>query len=603
MLGMKIALGLILLSVFFAASSAYTTRMYAPAVFGGVNGILPSGNLTLVQLNVTPGKGSVSINGPSNVASTTIASAQTAAVFAASFLGLKETSYNFNFTIFDRNDSVSGPSGGLAFTLLSIAALQRKQLPPNFTSTGTISKDGSVGAIGGVFDKVSAAKAGGMKYILVPYAPSGSFEYLLYYISQQVWGLPIIPVSNASQAVQYVFGQKALNPVQPNFSTIYDAGSIGLPNVTCGGCNTSAFSYLANFTLNVTSATELNISSDFGAARQQFINNLNTYRGMAAKGYLYTAADFSFLDFLSAFTLTRSQYYNASQTPLLISNVSSYCSSLVAPQMTDKNYEFVLGGQLRQYWANVTIANAWQQLNSSETTDEAIQSVYTTASALGWCGAADEQYSIADYIGGNPVQTSPSLRAMASDAISKVRSQGGSGLYVQAASQAFNSGDYAAALLSATYANVFGPGGSTTSMNDSQIYSASLRNINKATTGVWPYELALQSEFYLGQMPQASGNSTAKSDLVQAYSTALLASSLQSAENSIAKTFQPYAGGTVPSSISEQISSMQQSISQLYQLLLINVALLFIVLVVLLVKILPQGKGRKPINRNSANSG
>ena len=160
----KPIIALLSLCIIIAAAGAYTTQMYIPAVLTNQN----KGNLTLVVLNLTQGNGSLQISGPLNVSSDTIQSAQTAAMYAASMQGMNFSHFNFSYTIEDRNNSVSGPSGGLAFTLLAVAALQHRQLPSTFTATGTISPGGYVGLIGGAYDKSGAAKGDGLKFILVP---------------------------------------------------------------------------------------------------------------------------------------------------------------------------------------------------------------------------------------------------------------------------------------------------------------------------------------------------------------------------------------------------------------------------------------------------
>ncbi len=203
--------------------------MYIPAVLTNQN----KGNLTLVVLNLTQGNGSLQISGPLNVSSDTIQSAQTAAMYAASMQGMNFSHFNFSYTIEDRNNSVSGPSGGLAFTLLAVAALQHRQLPSTFTATGTISPGGYVGLIGGAYDKSGAAKGDGLKFILVPAATNDSVEALIYYITQQTYGIPLVEVSNVSQALDYVFGSKAPSLTSLNLNENYGIASIGDANITC----------------------------------------------------------------------------------------------------------------------------------------------------------------------------------------------------------------------------------------------------------------------------------------------------------------------------------------------------------------------------------
>lgn len=578
----RFALALVVVSLLSASSSAYVTSIHVPAVLVNQN----VGDLTLVTLNVTAGNGGVQVNGPQSVDADTLASAQTAATYASSFLGLNEKKYNFNYTIMDASLNVSGPSAGLAFTLLAVSALQGRQLAQNFTVTGTISGDGSVGLIGGVTDKTGAAAAKGMHFILVPYAQNDSEEDLLYYISQQTYGLPVVEVANVSQALPYAYGEKAPVPLSINLTQTFNIGAIGNANITCSACNISAFAQLSNFTLNLTTDAISSIGSNFSSAKQQLGANVGNYRQLASDGFLYTAADFSFLTYINAFTLANEQNYTSAGAASLLSNVSSFCSSLVPPPLTTQNYEFVIGGELRQYWANQTIANAEQQLTSEQTTDDIIGSISTAASAMGWCQASAELYSIAPYLGGNYVQVSPSLRTTAASAINKARSNG-SGLYLQTALQAYNDGNYAAALYSATYASTF----SQPVPNESiaQLYAQSQANIANATSGLWPSQFATQSEFYFRQSLLSKGaNETGYAD--QAYTTALLASGLAAANSAVNSSFvisnQP--GSAVSQQLVDQISSIEQSISQIYVLLLVNAFLLFVVLVVLLVHILPK---------------
>jgi predicted S18 family serine protease len=581
----KPILALLALSLLSLSANAYVTTIHVPAVITNKN----IGNLTVVELNVTSGHGGVQVNGPVSVDADTIASAQTAAAYAASFLGLNEKSYNFNYTIEDSSLNVSGPSGGLAFTLLAVAALEHVQLAQNFTATGTISLNGSVGVIGGITDKSAAAAAGGMRFILVPYSPNDTLEALLYYISQQKYRIPLVEVSNVSQALPYALGQKSPSMLSLNLTQTFNVGAIGDSNISCTSCNTSAFGQLVNSTFNFTNSTIASIPNNFSFAKQQLEADLGNYRKLAGNGFLYTAADLSFLSFINAFALANSNNYTTTAAANLLSNVSDYCSSLIPPPMTTNNYEFVVGGRLRQYWANITLANAEQQLANEETTDDIAASIYTAASAVGWCRAASQLYSIASYMGGDYVQVSPSLRASAASAINRARNYGSS-IYLQSALQAYNDGDYATALYATAYADSFGP--SAPNVSTPQLYSKTLANIMRATNGTWPSQFASQAEFYFRQAVISNGTAE-RSYANQAYTTSLLAVNLESADGTISSSFIVSNSSQSTAGFSRQLGNIEQEISQIYSLMLVNAALLFVVLVVLLVRILPRGKPRR----------
>lgn len=68
--------------------------------------------------------------------------------------------------------NIGGPSAGMMYTLTIIDLLTEDDLTKGnvVAGTGTISSDGTVGAIGGVRQKVVAAQAAGARFILVPEA-------------------------------------------------------------------------------------------------------------------------------------------------------------------------------------------------------------------------------------------------------------------------------------------------------------------------------------------------------------------------------------------------------------------------------------------------
>ena len=70
------------------------------------------------------------------------------------------------------SQNIGGPSAGMMFTLQIMDQLTDEELTKGFriAGTGTISRDGSVGAIGGVHQKVYAAVDAGARAVLVPTA-------------------------------------------------------------------------------------------------------------------------------------------------------------------------------------------------------------------------------------------------------------------------------------------------------------------------------------------------------------------------------------------------------------------------------------------------
>ncbi len=68
------------------------------------------------------------------------------------------------------SQNIGGPSAGLMYTLAVMDVLSDDDLTKGWriAGTGTISSDGTVGAIGGIRQKVVAAQDAGAQYIFVP---------------------------------------------------------------------------------------------------------------------------------------------------------------------------------------------------------------------------------------------------------------------------------------------------------------------------------------------------------------------------------------------------------------------------------------------------
>jgi PDZ domain-containing protein len=92
-----------------------------------------------------------------------------------------------------------GPSGGLIFSLGLIELLTPDDLlhGRKIAGSGTIAADGSVGAIGGIAEKVIAAKKSGATLLFA--SRSNCDE-----IPKNAQGITIVAISNLSEAIDYL---------------------------------------------------------------------------------------------------------------------------------------------------------------------------------------------------------------------------------------------------------------------------------------------------------------------------------------------------------------------------------------------------------------
>lgn len=591
------------LALLLSPAYAYTTYIHAPAVETAQN----IGVITTISLNVTPGNGAVSIKGPAIVGQDTLTSAQTAAAAASAYTGLNQMNYNFTYQIDGGSSNVSGPSAGLAFTLLAIDGLRQQNLYNNFTVTGTISQNGAVGEVGGVYDKIKAAKSSGIiNYVLVPVAQQISSTdptYVSYYMAQQKFGLPIIEVSNVSQALQYssIYPAGKVAPFSFNITRNYYLKSMPAANVSCANCNMSYFRAFENFTFNFTRGTVNQIGGSLSGSQSNINTNLANYQKIAARGYLYQAADLAFLQYPNDFVLANANKLNKSQAGSIISNISTYCSDLTPPQLTSSNYEYVIGGEIRQGWAEQTIAEANSLLNSSQITDDVIQSLYTAAPAYAWCSAVNELYGIGSKIGGTPVTFSSNAKTQALNAINSASSRGSS-IYLVGAQMAYNKSQYGAALYDAAYATSFGlplPSG-----NSTQVASIVEANAANTTFGVWPSQFENSALFYLYEAGVRGMDNT---NVSAAYATSELAINLDKANQMLTQSFmEAPVNSSVPASIAStllnqtaEIQGLQSQVTELFGLVFALFVIVVIVAVVLLVAVVRAMAGTKTEKRRT----
>lgn len=515
-----------MLASYSGAAVVGTASIRAPAVILTNN----TGSLTYIAVTITNGNGNVQVTGPQIVGNSTTQSAYTAAIYASNYTGHVFSDYNFTYNIQDAGDNVSGPSAGAAMTMLAVSAFENKPLRTDFTMTGTISGNGSIGEIGGVYDKVSAAKGAGLKLVLVPKVPPQDPEAELYLLVQTNFGIPLVQVANISQAAHFAFNPQlsgTANETTFNFYTNYNTASLPNATINCSvQCDDTIFLQLLNATDNLTRGSIRSLGSNpkFANISAQLGRVLNQSIQIGQHGYIYTAADFAFLDYVNSFYFN-GYPSNRSSGLALLRNIQGFCDSLNPPPLTSSNYNYVLSAELRQYWGNYTSSTAISSYNTSQIeSDEILDELYLGAQANGWCTASNLVYNESDQPG-TYVAVSQALSSVASSRITRA-SQFGSNLYLNTAQQAYKQGNYAVAILDADYAYALSSAGSKYVLPTSQLDNTTLSVAQNSTYGIWATQFAREAQFYVIESRTSSNSTTAKDYAESGYSAALLAQQL-----------------------------------------------------------------------------
>jgi hypothetical protein len=248
-------------------------------------------------------------------------------------------------------------------------------------------------------------------------------------------------------------------------------------------------------------------------------------------GYYYASADLAFLNRLDAFYLDS---YNTSRDGALeyMQNVQVNCSDLMAPPLTLSNYEYVIGAELRQGWANYTMNQTISNYNvTGATGDDIVSAMYSVGQAKAWCGATSLLYSYPYSGSGTPMAFSQDLAQLAVQRINRANSY--PGMYLTLAQEAYKQGDYPVAVIDADYAYALNVAAQRFTGNASQLSGESLGLAANSSYGVWATEFSKEAEFYAYESSAAKNSTLAQFYAEQAYSSAFLASQISNDTRSI----------------------------------------------------------------------
>lgn len=225
--------------------------------------------------------------------------------------------YDYKFDINSDASLVDGPSAGAAMALLTISMLQDKKLPGNVGITGTITTEGSVGQVGGVFKKSQEAARIGIKLFLIPSGEAKQIVKndtvesinLIDYASKN-WGMKVVEVNNIDDVLRLAFtdiesidvnSAKAEMPdfvpepiaFSPNLSKMKELTRNYIEKATEAVSN--ARKSLTGTLLNDPGILDALLSSLTNAE-----DNLQSAKILFDQNFLYSAANYSFLAQVSA---------------------------------------------------------------------------------------------------------------------------------------------------------------------------------------------------------------------------------------------------------------------------------------------------------------
>ncbi len=136
------------------------------------------------------GKGSVRFNDAAGAMAKD--SVFNAAAVLRAVTGLDTANYDLHINVIG-GGNIDGPSAGLAIFLALYSALTKTPLPQDIAITGELSIQGKVRPVGGIVEKLYAARQAGMRAILIP-------KENMREIDRSLAGIDVIPIASVEQA-------------------------------------------------------------------------------------------------------------------------------------------------------------------------------------------------------------------------------------------------------------------------------------------------------------------------------------------------------------------------------------------------------------------
>jgi uncharacterized protein len=138
------------------------------------------GNGVITELIVTamPGNGKTLVDIDSLLFWTdTQNSIRMAKLVASEHLGAEIANFDVIYDLKAEATLIGGPSAGAALAVATVAALEGKKVREDVMITGSINHDGSIGPVGGIYDKAKAAGENDAILFLVPLLQGNEIVY------------------------------------------------------------------------------------------------------------------------------------------------------------------------------------------------------------------------------------------------------------------------------------------------------------------------------------------------------------------------------------------------------------------------------------------
>ncbi|HSB47201.1 MAG TPA: S16 family serine protease [Candidatus Bilamarchaeum sp.] len=372
---MRVFIALLAIMAISAAACDGHVSYVVPAVVGN------SGGLVNVTMSLVPGEGNVFTSVYPKTGLMTQDSIVEAVTYALKLAKEKEKCdviVNFGNTA----NEIEGPSAGAAMTVMAFALFEDRALRNDTVITGTIEPDGSVGPVGGLYEKAKGAASIHARYFITPV--ENLYELLLLKDLERQYGLQVLQARSVDELIGFMIFNESI-PQEELVARIRP-----IPELEKYDTGVPQFRSVAKKMIDIESSLASNITesdNDTSIIKQFFENEVERQNSELEDGYTFSAANEAFLNYIDLSTIRVIQNKSA-DLPRKKGEAGICLSRVKRPGMTDENFEWVVGSDLRTAWAD-------ERLRSTDVTgdflaDESYIVYNELMYAQAWCYVALE---------------------------------------------------------------------------------------------------------------------------------------------------------------------------------------------------------------------
>lgn len=372
---MKRILFLLLLSAGAFAHCAGSASHYLPAV------VDDHGVLVNLSLDIFPGSGDIYMSIYPKVGISTQESIRDAMDYAFETAGQERNECDVRIKAYlpeSVGGYLDGPSGGAALTIMGIAALQGEEVRSDAMITGTVMPDGTIGPVGGLYEKAKIAKEHGLRYFLTPLQTL--YERVLLRMLQQDKRIIILEAADVGEAAAFLIDMESIDGTRkpPQVEKINES----LPAYGAR----SEFRQLAEEMVSALGQSVARISDSVkeGEMLGEYYGQVDANeRLLMERGYYFSAANDAFIHYLDAETIANVETLDVGGK---VAEVRSCLAKTPVDSITSSNLEWVAGEELRKGWAEMKLEEVEAQ--NATLKEEKYLAYHDAMYADAWCEIA-----------------------------------------------------------------------------------------------------------------------------------------------------------------------------------------------------------------------